>query len=63
MTTEQIPIEVADKPKRRKREDPDIAALAKFAKALDAMNDSSRCASIQWLADRYLGIKRLGRMW
>lgn len=41
----------------RKRRDPEIAALAKFARAVEQMTQSSRRAHIGWLAHKYLGIR------
>jgi hypothetical protein len=49
--------EPPDRPRRRKRMDPEIAALKKVAVAIEAMDYSSRRACICWLADKYLGLK------
>jgi hypothetical protein len=43
--------------KKRRRPDPEVAALKKIAASVDQMNADSRRALIFWLADRYLGIK------
>jgi hypothetical protein len=35
----------------------EIAALRRFAKAMERMSPSGRHAAVRWLADKYLGVK------
>jgi hypothetical protein len=43
--------------KPRKKRDPGLAALARFARALKAEHPDAQRAAILWLADRFLGMK------
>lgn len=49
---------MAKRSHKRRQRDPDIRALARFARWLDTADQNHRRAAIRWLADKYLGIRR-----